>query len=88
MDEINRLISAVDDKVDVLALTSSDRASFEAFRHHYQLAIPYFFVDATVLKAMIRSNPGLIFLEDGTVKGKWHFNDVPDPETFISLITS
>lgn len=58
-------------------LTSSGYDSFEAFRHKNQLAAPYFFADATVLKTMIRSNPGILLLKDGTVLAKWHYNDTP-----------
>ena len=58
-------------------LTSSTYKDFEIYRHKHQLALPYFFADATVLKAMIRSNPGIMTLRDGVVTGKWHFNSVP-----------
>jgi hypothetical protein len=60
-----------------MILTATDEAHFEQFRHETQLAIPYYFADATVLKTIIRSNPGLILLSNGVVKGKWHYNDVP-----------
>jgi len=30
------------------------------------------------LKAMIRSNPGLILIRDGKILAKWHYNDLPD----------
>ncbi len=78
---ISSLLNSMDDTITPMVLTSSDEASYEAFRHETQLAAPYYFADATVLKTMIRSNPGLILIEDGTVKGKWHYNDVPEAET-------
>ena len=86
MKTINQLISKVEKNVDVLAFTSSDATQFELFRHEHQLAIPYFFVDATVLKAMIRSNPGLILMQNGTVTGKWHNNDIPGVEDVLTLL--
>ena len=58
-------------------LTSSGYDAFEGFRHKIQLAAPYFFADATVLKTMVRSNPGVILLRDGEVLKKWHYNDTP-----------
>jgi uncharacterized membrane protein YphA (DoxX/SURF4 family) len=78
MNDISKLLEETNGKIEAIALTSSDPSIFEPFRHEHQLSIPYFFSDATVLKAMIRSNPGTMLLKDGTVMGKWHYNDTPD----------
>lgn len=67
-------------------LTSSGYETFEAFRHKNQLAAPYFFADATVLKTMVRSNPGILLLNDGTVLGKWHYNDAPLSDEVIEIL--
>lgn len=75
---IKQLAAMLGSEVETIALTSSSEADFDAFRHENQLAIPYYFGDATLLKTMIRSNPGLILLQEGTVKEKWHFNDIPE----------
>ncbi|GAB4246860.1 MAG: DoxX family protein [Ekhidna sp.] len=66
-------------------LTSSGYEVFEAFRHKHQLAAPYFFADATVLKTMVRSNPGILLLQDGTVKAKWHYNDTPLSDEVVAI---
>ncbi len=76
--DIVKLIEGLDEDVKPMILTSSDPSVTEPFRHEHQLAVPYFFSDATVLKAMIRSIPGVMILRNGTVKGKWHYNDVPE----------
>ncbi|MDX2304277.1 MAG: DoxX family protein [Microscillaceae bacterium] len=64
-------------KIKTMILTGSDYETFEAFRHEFQLSIPYYFADLKVLKTMIRSNPGLMLLRDGIVLNKWHANDIP-----------
>ena len=75
--DINQLLQNLEGELDSWAFTSASKASFEEFRHDVQLATPYYFADATVLKTVIRSNPGIVLLKDGVVLGKWHHNDVP-----------
>lgn len=67
-------------------VTSSGYDKIEAFRHKHQLGAPVFFADATVLKTMVRSNPGLILLKEGTVLAKWHHNDTPLTDEMIEII--
>ncbi len=73
-------------QVDQLILTASGYEQYEAFRHEHQLAQPYYFADATVLKTMIRSNPGVMLLKNGEVMGKWHYNDVPSSSEVKQLL--
>ncbi len=82
---INTLIDEVEGQVGVMVLTASDEQSFESFRHQVQLAAPFYFGDATVLKTMVRSNPGVLLLRDGQVLGKWHWRDTPDGQEVKTL---
>ena len=47
------------------------------------LSIKSIYGDATVLKTMIRSNPGFLLMRNGTVRGKWHFNKFPKPTEIL-----
>lgn len=46
-----------------------------------------FYADATVLKSMIRSNPGLVLFSKGTVVAKWHYNDFPTQAEIAKLLS-
>jgi uncharacterized membrane protein YphA (DoxX/SURF4 family) len=85
---INQLTQQTKDILDAWVLTANDEATYENFRHEYQLPLPYFYADGTVIKAMIRANPGLMLLKDGVVLGKWHNNDIPTKEQIEELINS
>lgn len=86
IEQIRELAKSLEGKVDMMILTSSPSEEVDAFRHQYQLGVPYFFTDATVLKTIVRSNPGLTLWVNGTVKGMWHHNDTPDAAEVIGLI--
>jgi uncharacterized membrane protein YphA (DoxX/SURF4 family) len=86
IDDIVRLSKELEGKVDMMVLTASGSEKFEAFRHEHQLAVPYYFADATVLKTIIRSNPGITLWVDGTVRGMWHHNDTPAAGEVLDLI--
>jgi hypothetical protein len=83
---IRDLTKQVEGKVECFILTSSGSEAMEAFRHEHQLAVPYYYADATVLKTIIRSNPGIALWKDGTVLGNWHHNDTPDAGTVLKLL--
>jgi hypothetical protein len=78
--EINKLLSDLSKQskqVEPIIITAADAAAFDKFRHEHNLAVPFYFADATVLKTMIRSNPGLMLLQEGTVLGQWSSHDIP-----------
>lgn len=74
---LTSLVSALGADVESVAITASAGPDFEALRHSVQLATPYYYSDKTLLKTMVRSNPGLVLMKDGVVMEKWHYNDIP-----------
>lgn len=59
-------------------VTASGNDAMENFDKANGLMLSYLQADETLLKTIIRSNPGLVLLYDGTVAGKWHYNDLPE----------
>lgn len=73
-------------QIQPMIITSSSPGEFDVFRHEVNLPGKYYFADATVLKTMIRSNPGFIVLKDGVVKGKYHYHDIPSRAKLEELL--
>jgi uncharacterized membrane protein YphA (DoxX/SURF4 family) len=64
--------------IPFFGITSTSFTEIDAFRHEHQNMFPYYNCDATTLKTIIRSNPGLVLLKKGTVINMWHYNDFPE----------
>ena len=76
---INRLAEYAREKgIRFYGLTSSTERDIEAYKKRNH--VPYEFCTAgeIQLKTMIRSNPGVIILREGTILDKWAGKDVPD----------
>ncbi|WP_298368146.1 DoxX family protein [uncultured Lutibacter sp.] len=67
---------AIDNGYLVYALSSSLNEEFSEIKNTYNLNFDMLFGDETMLKTIIRSNPGVITLQNGTVMGKWSWVDV------------
>jgi hypothetical protein len=84
--DIRALTKDLEGKVECMILTASSEEAIETFRHENQLGVPFFFVDATVLKTIIRSNPGISLWKDGVVLGNWHHNDTPQASDILEAL--
>lgn len=83
LKKINDLARALEaKKIEPMILTSAGAEDFDKFRHENQLSVPYYNADKVVLKTMIRSNPGIMYWENGVVKNMWHYNDLPTEKAF------
>ncbi len=65
-------------------LTSSGEKGIERWRDLTGAEYPFCHTDATTLKTIIRSNPGLLLLHDGKVVRKWSYNDLHE----LNLLTT
>ncbi|MBT8211252.1 MAG: DoxX family protein, partial [Eudoraea sp.] len=56
---------------------SSDKLKQELIKN-YGLGFDFYFTDETTLKTIVRSNPGVLLLEKGTIIQKVHYNDLDE----------
>lgn len=61
-----------------LGLTNSNPRVIDDWKYEYDDDMIFCTLDDRTLKTMMRSNPGLILIKNGTVYQKWGFRDVPD----------
>ena len=63
-----------------ICLTASSDKDIAKWQDITGAEYPFYTTDATTLKTMIRSNPGLMLLHHGTIIQKWSHNKLPQPE--------
>ncbi len=76
--KINDLASdCMKNNIGFICLTDSDDNEIVAYQNQYHAPYKFYTTDGTVLKTMIRSNPGLILINNGVVKAMWHYHSIP-----------
>lgn len=60
-----------------ICLTASTEKEIAKWQNITGAEYPFYTTDATTLKTMIRSNPGLMLLHNGTIIQKWSHNELP-----------
>ena len=66
---------------DFMCLTSTTQG-IDEFIENTEAPYPFYNTDEITLKTIIRANPGLVLIKDGTVMGKLHYNDIPEVDEF------
>ncbi|MGB0770477.1 MAG: BT_3928 family protein [Flavobacteriaceae bacterium] len=64
----------------VIGLSASGEDVKNRIKQEYDLEFEFFICDEKALKTVVRSNPGALQLEKGTVQQKVHWNDIEDLE--------
>ena len=63
-----------------ICLTASGEKAIAKWQDITGAEYPFYTTDATTLKTMIRSNPGLMLIKGGTIIRKWSHNELPGEE--------
>lgn len=90
LDRLNQSIKdlAVENNIRAVLLTSSSADDVNLISDQLDLVFEIFYVDAVPLKSMVRSNPGVMLLQNGNVINKWSKFSFPDKEKLIETYLS
>lgn len=85
LDRINQTIRALstDFNIRAILLTASSANDVSYLDDQLDLVLETFYADAVPLKSMVRSNPGIMLLQNGTVIKKWSKHAFPSKEKLI-----
>lgn len=81
-------LAANSDRYSFYATTASPGRVVERITDEWQLDYPFFVMDEITQKTIVRANPGVLFVSNGTIMGKWHYRNVPDVSFFESYPVS
>jgi uncharacterized membrane protein YphA (DoxX/SURF4 family) len=67
-------------------MTATGKSQLEKLSSRFNFNYPVSFRDETMLKTVVRSNPGYVLLKNGVVVKKWHHNNTPEAEEIAKLL--
>ena len=81
LDQINQIYEyCQDNSYRFYCLTASAGKAIDRWRDITGAEYPFCNTDETTLKTIIRSNPGLVLIKNGTIIRKWSHNSLPDEQ--------
>lgn len=89
VDRINELYDyCVEMAVPFYAATASDVNEVDLWKRRTGGEYPVLWADDVMLKTIVRANPGVLLIKDGTVVGKWNSVDLPSVDEIRKAPTS
>lgn len=86
INELYRYLRSKNIKMYSVSSTIADNAAEWVYRTGAEY--PRLFIDATTIKTMIRSNPGLLILKDGVIVDKLSSRDFPESHEIVNFVDS
>ena len=81
LQKVQKIINELDQEaVSIVAMSATTESQMLSICQEAGVSIPFFFTDETTLKTIVRANPGMLWLQEGTIVNKWHHNDFPSAE--------
>lgn len=85
MDRLRELIDYCNaNNIAFYVVCSADAETSAKYNKEWKLNAPFLVLDVTTSKTALRTNPGLMLLEQGVIRGKWSFRDYPTKEDLQS----
>lgn len=85
LSKLNAIHSfALQNNIDFYCLTASGIAKIEDWEKRYTTDFLFCHADERTLKTIVRSNPGLVWMKNGTIINKWDKNSIPDADTILT----
>lgn len=89
VDKLNKVyLKAKEQGFGFACVTNSTKDDINTFVSKTGAAYPFYNADGTMLKTVIRANPGLILLYKGTIIGQWHHSMIPNAEYFTGNLNA
>jgi len=88
IDVINNVYDyAQYNKLPFFAVTGSSDEKIAEWGKNTGADYSFLTADDVLLKTIIRSNPGLVLLKQGTILAKWHHNDIPEEDALAKIVS-
>ena len=78
---------AANNDIELLVATSSEAAAIEKWHREWGMPkVTYGLMDELTLKTIVRSNPGLLLLSEGTIVDKWSSRSLPSQSQLEGVV--
>jgi uncharacterized membrane protein YphA (DoxX/SURF4 family) len=86
LDQLTQLFSSLQKApVELIFMAAATQEEIDALIKKMDWPVQGLQADATVVKTIMRANPGLMLLKDGVVVGKYHHNNTPEALEVLEL---